>query len=401
MEMKIAVVILNWNTEGFLREFLPGLVASAVKIEGAEIIVADNASTDNSMKVMREEFPEVRTIVFKENLGFTGGYNAAFRELKDSGNKIQGQARDDVEEALNDVGRDWEEKEGPEYFVLINSDIEVTENWLEPLVKWMDSHPECGACAPKLHSWQERDKFEYAGAAGGFMDRFGYPFCRGRVLKKLEIDHGQYDRPKDVLWATGACLMVRSAVFEEMGGLDSRFFAHMEEIDLCWRMQLHGYKVTVVPESVVYHVGGGTLPASSPFKLKLNYRNNLMMLEKNLAMTFALKMYKEGKTAEKAAEKGCRKAGRRILARKCLDGLSAAVYLMTGKVSCFKAVWRAHKEYRELASAADVRRVMDFLVEYGHKSSVEGIYRKSIIMESLLHGSNIFKSIRERNFYKI
>ncbi len=381
--MKTAVVILNWNTEGFLREFLPGLVASCRRVEGTEVVVADNASTDGSLKVMEEEFPEVRTVVFEENKGFTGGYNEAFRVLK--------------------VGR-------PEYFVLINSDIEVTENWLGPLVDWMDKHPECGACAPKLHSWQEREKFEYAGAAGGYIDMFGYPFCRGRVMKRLEVDHGQYDNPADVLWATGACLMVRSSVFEELGGLDGRFFAHMDEIDLCWRMQLHGYKVTVVPESVVYHVGGGTLPAESPFKLRLNYRNNLLMLRKNLAKTFALKIYKgemlkqvqhdverradevecvqhdrdrRRKMIEKAAAEGCRKAERRILARKALDWMSAAVYLLTGKFSYFRAVCRAHDEYWKLTDSGAAARngdswaeVRDYLVEYGEKSSVSGIYGK-------------------------
>ena len=237
--MKTAVVILNWNTEGFLRDFLPGLLQSVRNVEGAEVIVADNASSDGSMTVMKEMFPQVRTIAFDKNYGFTGGYNRAFEQI-DS-----------------------------EYFVLINSDIEVPQDWLGPLVDWMDTHPECGACAPKLHSWQEREKFEYAGAAGGYIDLFGYPFCRGRVLKRLETDMGQYDTPADVFWATGACLMVRSSLYRRLGGLDERFFAHMEEIDLCWRMQLEGFKVTVVPESVVYHLGGGTLPASSPFKLFL------------------------------------------------------------------------------------------------------------------------------------
>ncbi len=376
--MKTAIVILNWNTEGFLREFLPGLIRSAGKVEGAEVVVADNASTDGSMAVMREIFPEVRTIVFNENKGFTGGYNEAFRILT------------------------ADKENAPEYFVLINSDIEVTGDWLRPLTDWMDTHPECGACAPKLHSWQEREKFEYAGAAGGYIDMFGYPFCRGRVMKRLEIDNGQYDSPKDVMWATGACLMVRSSAYEELGGLDSRFFAHMEEIDLCWRMQLHGYKVTVVPESVVYHVGGGTLPAESPFKLRLNYRNNLLMLRNNLAQTFALKMYKEGMSAEKAAAKGCRKAGRRIFVRKCLDGLSAAVYLLTGKVSYFKAVLAAHREAGKLKGEVKSSKVIAaHLSRYGAKASVTGIYSKWIILGSILHGNKIFSSIEDRNFYKI
>lgn len=363
--MKTAVVILNWNTEGFLKEFLPGLLHSVGKVDGAEVIVADNASTDGSLKIMQELFPQVRTIAFEKNYGFTGGYNKAFDQI-DS-----------------------------EYFVLINSDIEVTKNWLSPLVDWMDTHPGCGACAPKLHSWQERDKFEYAGAAGGYIDRFGYPFCRGRVLKRLETDNGQYDNPKDVFWATGACLMVRSSLYRKLGGLDERFFAHMEEIDLCWRMQLDGYKVSVVPQSIVYHVGGGTLPATSPFKLYLNFRNNILMLENNLAKTFALG-YKD-LHAEKAARKGCRKAARRIFIRKCLDGLSAAVYLMTLKINCFKAVWKAHKDAAGMVIKSSEADVAAFIRE--GKGSVQGIYRKWIITSSIMKGNRIFSSIKDKDFY--
>lgn len=373
--MKTAVVILNWNTEGFLREFLPGLLRSCDKVEGAKVVVADNASTDGSLKVMAEEFPQVRTLRFEKNLGFTGGYNRAFRELGDG-------------------------PDAPEYFLLINSDIEVPEGWLEPLVDWMDSHPECGACAPKLHSWQDRDSFEYAGAAGGFIDRYGYPFCRGRVMGSVEKDKGQYDSPADVFWATGACLMVRSSVYRMLGGLDSRFFAHMEEIDLCWRMQLEGWKVTVVPTSTVYHVGGGTLPATSPFKLFLNYRNNLLMLGNNLAKTYALGLHHKGLSTERAASKGLRKAGRLIWTRMVLDGISAAVYLLTFKPDCFKAVVRAHKEYRQLRrrqTAGDIRRYLDM---YAGSSEVRGIYRKWIVLSSMLKGKKVFGSIREQDFYK-
>ncbi len=364
---------------GFLREFLPELVRSCERVEGAEVVVADNGSADGSVEMLREEFPGVRTIVFKKNLGFTGGYNAAFEVL----NQVQDDAR-------------------PEYFVMINSDIEVTEGWLEPLVEWMDGHPECGACAPKLHSYQEREKFEYAGAAGGYIDRFGYPFCRGRVLGRLEEDKGQYDEPADVMWATGACLMVRSRVFEELGGLDERFFAHMEEIDMCWRMQLHGYKVTVVPEAVVYHVGGGTLPANSPFKLKLNYRNNLLMLEKNLAKTFAVMEYRKGMMVRKAAARGCRKAGRRIFVRKCLDGMAAVAYLLTGSGSSFLAVCEAHRECDSLVgSKTKAAKVAAEIVDYLPKAEIKGIYKKSIIFEALLKGRNVFRSIRGKDFYKI
>ena len=298
--MQTAVVILNWNTKDFLRKFLPGLVASIRGLD-AEVIVADNASTDGSLEVLREEFPQVRRIELDRNYGFTGGYNRALAQVD------------------------------AEYFVLINSDIEVGEGWLQPLTEWMETHPRCGACGPKLLSYQGRDSFEYAGAAGGYIDRYGFPFCRGRVLGKVEKDHGQYDSPEDVFWISGACLMVRSALWNRLGGLDERFFAHMEEIDLCWRMQLEGYDITSVPASRVWHVGGGTLPQGSPFKLKLNFRNSLLMLENNLPRTI-------GKGA----------ARRRIFVRKVLDGCAAAVYLLTFRFADFKAVWDAHQEYRSL-----------------------------------------------------
>ncbi len=374
-KMKTAVVILNWNTEGFLKEFLPSLLHSVRKVEGAEVVVADNASTDGSMKVMTEMFPDVKTITFDRNYGFTGGYNKAFREL--------------------------DETDAPEYFVLINSDIEVTEDWLEPLVRWMDGHPDCGACAPKLHSYQEREKFEYAGAAGGYIDRFGYPFCRGRVLKRLDTDSGQYDSPSDVMWATGACLMVRSSVYRELEGLDERFFAHMEEIDLCWRMQLEGWKVTVVPDSLVYHVGGGTLPAESPFKLFLNYRNNLLMLDNNLAKTFALEEYRKGCSIEKAAKKAHKRACRRIFTRKCLDGISAMVYAVTFRFKCVKAVYKAHGEYHDLTRKNSRKELELYLQNYSTKADVKGIYKKWIILRSMLKGKSIFKDITADDFYNI
>ena len=379
--MKTAVVILNWNTEGFLKKFLPGLVSSVEKVDGAEVVVADNASTDGSMDVMNNEFPGVKTIAFDKNYGFTGGYNRAFCAL---------------------CGTKEKPLEGaPEYFLLINSDIEVSENWLQPLVDWMDSHPDCGACAPKLHSWQEQVKFEYAGAAGGYLDKFGYPFCRGRILSRLEQDNGQYDSPADVFWATGACLMVRSSAYMKLGGLDDRFFAHMEEIDMCWRMQLEGWKVTVVPESVVYHVGGGTLPASSPFKTFLNFRNNLLMLENNLAKTYALKYFKDGCSVKKAASKGLRKANRLISQRRALDSLACLAYMLSGKSKLADAVEQASSEYLKLRQPATLSVVAEFLEEYGEKASVKGLYRKSMVLESMLRGSRIFEAIKEKDFYKI
>ena len=299
--MKTAVVILNYNTRNYLEQFLPGLVASCEGLD-AQVIVADNASADSSAQFMQSHFPEIPLIVLEKNYGFTGGYNRALQMIE------------------------------ADYYVLINSDIEVPKGWLGPLVEWMDSHPECGACGPKLLSWHQRDTFEYAGAAGGLLDRYGYPFCRGRIMQKVEKDHGQYDQPADVLWCSGACLMVRSSVWKALGGLDERFFAHMEEIDLCWRMQLRGWKVTMVSSSYVYHIGGGTLPNESPFKLRLNFRNNLLMLENNLPATLGSRF----------------KTRIRILTRMCLDGLSALVYLLKGKWSFFRAVIQAHLEYRRL-----------------------------------------------------
>ena len=316
--MKTAVVILNWNTKDFLEKFLPPLIESTEGLD-AEVIVADSASTDASMEMMSEKFPKIRQIRLEKNYGFTGGYNRSLALVE------------------------------AEYYVLINSDIEVPKNWLSPLVEWMDTHPECGACGPKLHSWYDRDMFEYAGAAGGYLDRYGYPFCRGRVMSKIQKDTGQYDTPANVLWVSGACLMVRSSIWKSLGGLDDRFFAHMEEIDLCWRIQLSGFKVTVVPSSVVYHIGGGTLPKKSPYKLFLNYRNNLLMLENNLPKTI-----------------GRKRARRRILTRMILDGMSGIVYLITGKWESFKAVVKAHREYRKLRRRTDedAHANIDGLVNY-------------------------------------
>ena len=307
--MKTAIVILNWNTKGYLERFLPALIASTEGMD-AEVIVADNASTDGSLEMLFQEYPAIRQIRLDRNYGFTGGYNRALAQVE------------------------------ADYFVLINSDIKVPKGWLQPLVAWMDAHPKCGACGPKLLSWHDRTAFEYAGAAGGLIDRYGYPFCRGRALQVVEKDNGQYDTPADVFWVSGACLMVRSRLWKKLGGLDDRFFAHMEEIDLCWRLQLAGYKVTLVPQSSVYHIGGGTLPNESPFKLRLNYRNNLLLLENNLAKTFRAQGY--------SVEGALGKARRRILVRMLLDGCSALCYLVTKKWASYKAVVKAHAEYFKL-----------------------------------------------------
>ena len=351
--MKTAVVILNWNTKDYLERFLPGLL-DGVRTEDAEVVVADSASTDGSMEMMQERFPQVRRIVLDENYGFTGGYNRALAQIE------------------------------AEYYVLINSDIEVAGGWLAPLVRWMDSHPDCGACAPKLRSFQDRGSFEYAGAAGGRIDRWGYPFCRGRILSRVEQDRGQYDSPADVFWVSGACLMTRSSLWSKMGGLDDRFFAHMEEIDYCWRLQLEGYRVCCVPESVVYHLGGGTLPQGSPWKLKLNFRNNLLMLDNNLRRTFIA----EGMSPRKASGK----ARRIIFWRKCLDGCSAAVYLLTGRWKSFKAVLEAHGEAKRLA--AEHAPAEQLPLPPGR--SVTGRYGGSIVLASLLKGKKVFDYIESK-----
>ena len=248
--MKVAVVILNWNGEAMLRRFLPTVVRYSC--DEAEIWVADNASGDASVQLLREHFPSVRLIQLDKNYGFAEGYNRALAQIE------------------------------AEYYVLLNSDVEVTHHWLTPLVEYMDAYPDVAACQPKLLSEANRDYFEYAGASGGFIDRYGYPFCRGRIFNTVEEDNGQYDYIIDILWATGACMLIRSADYREAHGLDGRFFAHNEEIDLCWRLRQRGRRIVCIPESEVYHVGGGTLPKSNPTKTFLNFRNNLTMLYKNL-----------------------------------------------------------------------------------------------------------------------
>lgn len=369
--MRLAVVILNWNTREYLERFLPGLIASAKAVEGAEVIVADNASTDGSVEMLSGKFPEVKQIRLNENYGFTGGYNRAFKEVCD-----------------------MPEAAGLEYFILINSDIEVPADWMKPLVEWMDTHKDCAACAPKLHSWFDKDMFEYAGAAGGFIDKYGYTFCHGRVMKMVERDNGQYDSPAKVFWATGACLMVRKDEYSRMGGLDDRFFAHMEEIDLCWRLQLEGKSIWVVPQSVVYHLGGGTLPNDSPWKLKLNYRNNLLMMENNLAKTYVLEELRKIAPG-KAAAKACRRASTMLLWRMFLDGLSSMVYLISGHKDYCKSVFEAHREFRKMRRGISVREIEDYASRHGN-TSAPVMYREWMIPLVKIKGNGIFEYLRNR-----
>lgn len=335
--MDVAIVILNWNGEKMLRRFLPSLVKNT-PAEDAFIVVADNGSTDSSLAYLSEAFPDIRVLPFDRNYGFTGGYNKALRQVD------------------------------ADYYVLLNSDVEVPEGWLSPLVNFMEENPDAGICQPKVLSEANRGYFEYAGAAGGFIDRYGYPFCRGRILSNIERDNGQYDAPMECFWATGACLMIRSSLFHHLGGFDGSFFAHMEEIDLCWRAKLSGYQVWCVPASCVFHVGGGTLPNDSPHKLYLNFRNNLLMLYKNLPESIRW---------------------RRIFARMCLDGASAAIYLLTGRFESFKAVCRAHRDYRRMRSSVD-ESPFD-----GERNNV-GYYPKSIVLRFFLSG----KKLRFSDIYR-
>ena len=293
---KVSVVILNWNGLEMIQRFLPGVVSYS-QTDEIEVCVADNASTDASCAWVRENFPGVRLIVLGQNFGFADGYNRALQQV-DS-----------------------------EYVVLLNSDVEVTPGWLEPMVAYMDVHPEVAACQPKLRSQRCKTTFEYAGAAGGFLDKYGYPFCRGRIFDVVEEDYGQYDTVSPIFWASGAALFIRLKDYREVGGLDGRFFAHMEEIDLCWRLRSRGRGVICIPQSVVYHVGAATLKKENPRKTFLNFRNNLLMLYKNLP------------------EKDL---SRVLFVRGLLDRVAMFVFLLKGELANARAVMRARKEFQRL-----------------------------------------------------
>jgi hypothetical protein len=331
---RVGVVILNWNGRYWLEKFLPSLVANT-SVELAEVIIADNGSSDDSIKFLKENFSQIRTIILDENYGFTGGYNKALAKLNH------------------------------EYFVLINSDIEVSPNWLEPLVRMADSDQKIAACQPKILNYNAKAYFEYAGASGGFIDVLGYPFCRGRILSHTEKDKGQYDDAQKVFWATGACLFVRAEVYKTLGGLDENFFAHMEEIDLCWRMQNAGYDIWVAPLSKVYHVGGGTLQAVNPQKTFYNFRNNLLMILKNNSFFKAYLI---------------------ILTRLILDGLAAVKFLMSGKLSHVWAILRAHFSFYRIQ-----------FQYWGNRQEIRKlntIYQKSIIWEYFVSGKRKFSELK-------
>lgn len=278
-----------------LRRYLPSVVAHT---KGAEIIVADNGSTDNSLEVLAKEFPSVKTIVLDKNYGFAEGYNRAIEQV-DS-----------------------------EYVVLLNSDVEVPEAWLDPLLAYLDAHSDVAAVQPKIRSWIRRTHFEHAGAAGGYLSKLYFPYCRGRILWHVEEDKGQYDTEAEVDWTSGACMCVRTKVYKECGGLDAAFFAHMEEIDLCWRIRNAGWRLVCLPQSVVYHLGGGALSYESPRKTYLNHRNNLLMIYKNKQHPCGV-----------------------LFIRGLLDYAAACFYLLQGRWGAFKAVFQARRDYKKMRKA--------------------------------------------------
>ncbi len=335
-EPLVAVVILNWNGRDFLEKFLPSVLASTY--QNKKIIVADNASSDDSVKFIRSAYPSVEIILNEDNGGFAKGYNLALKKVS------------------------------AEYYVLLNSDVEVTPGWIEPVIHLMESDKKIGACQPKLLSYNERNKFEYAGAAGGWLDKFGYPFTRGRIFDEVEEDKGQYDDVQPCFWASGAAMFVRSAVYHEMGGLDEYFFAHQEEIDLCWRMQLAGYKVYVQPGSIVYHVGGGTLPKGNSRKVFLNFRNNLVMLAKNL--TLSASFWK-------------------IPFRMTLDAVAAWKGLLSGDGAYFIAIAKAHLYFVKWLLLEKRRS----LFPVKSKGLPTGMWNNSVIWAHFVKKKNRFSEI--------
>ncbi len=314
---KVAVVILNYNGQKFLETFLPSVIENA---DGYEIIIADNASTDDSLAFLQNHYPTLKSIQLSTNQGFAGGYNNALKEVE------------------------------AEYYVLLNSDVEVSANWTKPVIDLMDTDKSIAACQPKIRSYHQKTHFEYAGAAGGYIDWLGYPFCRGRVFDSYEEDQGQYEDTQEIFWATGACMFVRASVFHQLGGFDAHFFAHMEEIDLCWRMKNNGHKIMYSSASTVYHVGGGTLHKSNPRKTFLNYRNGLAMLYKNIP---ADKLFST------------------ILLRLILDGISGVKLLVDGSFADFLAIIKAHFAFYAMIPK----------LERKSPKNVSKIYQKSIVWE--------------------
>lgn len=329
--MKVSLVILNWNGEKMLREYLPSVIKYSQNAD-CEVVVADNNSTDGSINLLKSDFPEVKTIVLDQNYGFAKGYNLALSQITDS-----------------------------QYFVLCNSDILLKSDAVSPIIKMMDANPEIAVAMPKIKAINQPEMFEYAGAAGGYIDKFGYPFCKGRILENLEKDDGQYNENADIFWASGAFMVVRSNVYKNLGGLDENFFAHMEEIDFCWRVKNQGFRIAYCSDSEVYHLGGGTLNQGNPRKLFLNYRNSLKMLFKNLKPSRLIPI---------------------LYCRMVLDGFSAGIYLIQLKFSYFWAVLKAHFAfYGSLPTLIKQRKELKKQAKnYSHKEMFDG----SIVFQCLI-----------------
>ena len=340
---KVAVVILNWNGEKLLKKFLPSVVQTIP--EYAEVIIADNASTDSSIHFLNSFYPGIKIIQNTTNGGFAKGYNDALKHIHN------------------------------EYLVLLNSDIETPNNWIEPVVQFMEKNPKIGAAMPKILQYEKKTHFEYAGAAGGYIDKWGFPFCRGRIFNTLEEDKGQYNNIEPVFWATGACMFVRNNAFKSLNGFDEFFFAHMEEIDLCWRMQRAGYHIYSVGESHVYHLGGGTLNKISPQKTFLNFRNNLFLLVKNLPhKKFLLKMTQ----------------------KLLLDGLASLKFLLEGNIKHFLAVFKAHMSfYANLNKYLKIRRQLKQKLT---KKEITGVYESSIAKDYFLSKKTKYSSLDNTSF---
>ncbi len=340
--VKTAVVILNWNGLNFLKMFLGNVVSKSVSSDTV-LYVADNGSTDGSCEWIEQNHKDVSVIRLDKNHGFAGGYNIALSQIDAT------------------------------YFVLLNSDIEVTEGWLQPLTRYLDDNPDVASCQPKILSWNNRHYFEHAGAAGGFIDKLGYPLCRGRILSKVEKDEGQYDSLIDIFWSSGACMAVRSQAWKKCGGFDADFFAHMEEIDLCWRFHRLGYRVSFIPQSSVFHVGGGALPYNSPFKTYLNFRNSIYLLYKNLPD---------------------RNFSSLIFLRKILDGLAALFFLLRGDTKSFRAVWKAHMDAHRSKDLLKEKR--EIIKASGNNDFAGLILNKSIVFEFYIRGHKTFASLKTK-----
>ena len=341
--MQTAVVILNWNGKKFLEKFLPNVVANSSNV--AEVIVADNASTDDSISFVQKNFPSIRIIQNEVNGGFAKGYNDALKKVD------------------------------AQYYVLLNSDVEVTPGWIEPVIRLMEGDKLVVACQPKLLTYDNKKQFEYAGGAGGYIDKYAYPFCRGRIFDSFENDNGQYNDSREVHWASGAALFIRSDAYKRAGGLDEDFFAHMEEIDLCWRLKNTGYKIMYCAESTVYHVGAGTLAKSSPRKTYLNFRNNLILLCKNhSAKFFWIK----------------------LILRMNLDGIAGLKFMLAGDFDHFISVLKAHGSFYSTFSTTMKKRRAEKLKIGQYASNT--IYRGSIVMDYFIRGKKTFNDLPQKDF---